>query len=115
LNTSTVESFAAQCVNVDNASIYVASAWAYSACVGHRFYVFWASQEDCADTGSFTANFVKTTVADAWQQVSLAVKPPAGASRAVVTLVNPSGCTNGAYFDDAVFERDTVFSGDFDG
>src|ERR1700743_1675688 len=42
LNTSPVESFAAECVVVDPSVTYAASAWAYSACVGHRFYVFWA-------------------------------------------------------------------------
>ena len=115
LNTSTVESFAAQCVVIDPSVTYDASAWAYSACVGHRFYVFWASQEDCADTGDFAYDIVKTTLSNQWQNVSMTVVPPAGSSRAVVTLVNPSGCSSGAYFDDVMFETDAIFTDGFEG
>jgi|GEM_PF-3143219 len=115
LNTSTTQSFAAQCVAVDETATYVASAWAYSACVGHRFYVFWASQQDCTDTGDFAYDFIKTTLSDHWENVSMIVKPPAGASRAVVTLVNPSGCATGVYFDDVMFEPDVILTDSFEG
>ena len=114
LDTSTTQSFAAQCVVVDPGATYVASAWAYSTCVGHRFYVFWASQEDCADTGDFAYDVVKTTLSNEWDNVSTIAKPPSGASRAVVTLVNPSGCSSGAYFDDVTFENDAIFANGFE-
>jgi hypothetical protein len=115
-----IESFAGQCVSINANATYSASAWVYSTCVGMRFFVFWATQDDCKDTGDFTSVNVRTTKSNAWEQVSLlatpATTPMKAATKAVVTLVNPSGCTGGtAYFDDVFFGPEEIFSDNFEG
>jgi hypothetical protein len=119
LNTSAAESFAEQCVPVNVGETYSASVWVYSTCVGARFYVFWATQDDCKDTGDFDAVNVRTTKANVWEQVSLSAIPPTTsmkeADKAVVTLVNPGGCGDGAYFDDVFFGPEKIFSDNFEG
>jgi hypothetical protein len=118
LATSTTESFGAQCVPINTSETYAASAWVYSTCVGSRFYVFWASQDDCKDTGDFDAVNVRTTKANVWERVSLLAIPvstPKAATKAVVTLVNPGGCSDGAYFDDVFFGPEEIFSDNFEG
>ena len=117
LATSTTESFAAQCLPIDPNKNYAARTWVYSTCVGSRFYVFWATQDDCKDTGDFDAVNVRTTKANVWEQVSLSATPattPKAATKAVVTLVNPGGCSDGAYFDDVFFGTDAIFSDGFE-
>jgi len=80
-----------------------------------RFYVFWASNGDCSDTGSFDNVFARSSKSNAWEELTVAATPPTGVTEAVVTLVNPSGCANGAYFDDVMFESQTIFANGFEG
>ncbi|HEX3896636.1 MAG TPA: hypothetical protein VHW73_10535 [Rudaea sp.] len=115
LDTADTESFAAQCVPIDRNVTYVASTWVYAACSGMRFYVFWASNDDCSDTGSFDNVFARSSTSNAWENLTVAATPPAGATEAVVTLVNPGGCSNGAYFDDVMFESQAIFADGFEG
>jgi hypothetical protein len=114
------ESFAGQCLPIKANETYSASAWVYSTCVGMRFYVFWATQDDCKDAGDFDSVNVRATESDTWEQVSLSAKPATTpikvATKAVVTLINPGGCTTGgAYFDDVFFGPDAIFNDGFDG
>ena len=114
---TTPESFAVQCLPINTAETYAASAWVYSTCVGSRLYVFWATQDDCKDTGDFDAVNVRTSKANVWEQVSLSAIPattPKAATKAVVTLVNP-GCNDGAYFDDVFFGAEEIFGDNFEG
>jgi hypothetical protein len=106
LATADTESFAAQCVSIDRNVTYVARTWVYAACSG---------MHDCSDTGSFENVFARSSTSSAWEELTVAATPPVGATEAVVTLVNPGGCSNGAYFDDVVFESQAIFADGFEG
>ena len=104
--------FAAQCVTVSESYQYVARAMVYSHCAGHRYYVFW-SDDSCTAGSSFM--MAESTVVDAWQQVAMPVtRPPAGTTRAIVTLENPGTCADSVYFDDVYLQTDGIFGNGFE-
>ncbi|HEX3896637.1 MAG TPA: hypothetical protein VHW73_10540 [Rudaea sp.] len=105
-------SFAAQCVTVSESGQYVANAMVYSHCPGHRYYVFW-SDDSCMAGSSYM--MAESTVVDAWQQLSMAAtRPPAGTTRAIVTLENPGTCTDSVYFDDFYLRTEEIFGNGFE-
>jgi hypothetical protein len=57
----------------------------------------------------------QSTVVDAWQQISMpATRPPAGTTRAIVTLENPATCADSVYFDDIYLQTDGIFGNGFE-
>ena len=63
-----VESFAQQCVGVEDNDLYIVTAWTYEQCVGAAdLYVFWANN-DCVYDGKYEAIHARSTKTGEWEQ-----------------------------------------------
>lgn len=110
-----VESFAQQCVGVEDNDLYIVTAWTYEQCVGAAdLYVFWANN-DCVYDGKYEAIHARSTKTGEWERVQVAGVVPSDRRKALVTLVNP-GCAAAptAYFDDVNFLFDWIFRDGFE-
>jgi hypothetical protein len=115
LFSQTTVSSASQCVQAGEGSTYVASARVYSHCVGARFYVFWASDGVCSDTGAFPDYvFARSSATDEWELLTIVAPSSAGAHFADITLYNGGGCPDGVYFDDVMLELDEILNDGFE-
>ncbi len=110
------ESFAEQCVGVENDDLYIISAWTHEQCVGTAdLYIYWANN-DCVNDGKYAAIHARSTTTGEWEQLQVSGVVPHDRRRVLVDLVNVGGCTKdpNVYFDDVNFVFDWIYKDSFE-
>ncbi|HEX4479803.1 MAG TPA: hypothetical protein VH082_03270 [Rudaea sp.] len=110
------ESFAEQCVGIENDQLYIVSVWVHEQCAGAAdLYVFWGNN-DCVNDGKYDPIRVRATQIGEWERIQISGVAPHDRRRALVTLINVGGCATdpSAYFDGVNFLSDWIFKDSFE-
>lgn len=103
-------SFVEQCIDIDDAVVYVATARVFSTCVDQRLYLVWS--DDACLAGPYAV--ARSTITYDWQQLTVVAKPTPGATKAIVMLENPGSRCDRGFFDDVYLQTDALFADGFE-
>jgi hypothetical protein len=102
--------FVAQCADVHESLVYVASVEVDAHCSGQQLFLFWADAS-CMAGDSVMA---QSTRPDEWERLAVSSLAPLGTQKALVVLENPATCAGSAYFDAVSLSPDRIFNDGFE-